>query len=245
VAVASKVDLDRDPRAIIATRVIAAPRDLVCEAWTDPKHLAQWWGPAGFTTTTGAFEMKVGGVWRFVMHGPDGRDYETRGHTVAESTIVIDYLDTHYLGGHKLPPADPDRAWQARMWDRFYDHYAQEPMQKIVTDRLRPAGQDDGFGVAHARSQLGEAYAVADRALGDRTWMLGDDFTLADCAAAAALFYANTVEPIGAVHEGLRGYLGRLMTRPSYARVLAEAEPYLHMFPLEPKPRIAVPAKRS
>jgi hypothetical protein len=68
----SIVDLDRDPKAIVATREFDAPRALVFEVWTDPKHLSQWWGPTGFTTTTSAFEMKVGGVWRFVMHGPDG-----------------------------------------------------------------------------------------------------------------------------------------------------------------------------
>jgi len=72
----SRVDLDRDPTAIVTTREIAAPRDLVFEAWTDPRHLAQWWGPNGFTTTTQSFDMRPGGTWRFVMHGPDGRDYD-------------------------------------------------------------------------------------------------------------------------------------------------------------------------
>lgn len=74
----NSLDLDRDPRALIATRIFDAPRALVFEAWTDPKHLAQWWGPNGFTTTTLAFDMRPGGVWRFVMHGPDGRDYQNR-----------------------------------------------------------------------------------------------------------------------------------------------------------------------
>jgi uncharacterized protein YndB with AHSA1/START domain len=76
VAARSSVDLDSDPRAIVTVREIDAPRELVFEAWTDPKHLSQWWGPDGFTTTTSAFEMREGGVWRFVMHGPDGRDYD-------------------------------------------------------------------------------------------------------------------------------------------------------------------------
>jgi len=78
VSARSSIDLDRDPQAMIAMREINAPRELVFEAWSDPKHLAQWWGPDGFTTTTSAFDMRVGGVWRFVMHGPDGRDYENR-----------------------------------------------------------------------------------------------------------------------------------------------------------------------
>ncbi|MBM3526915.1 MAG: glutathione S-transferase family protein [Alphaproteobacteria bacterium] len=161
---------------------------------------------------------------------------EQRGRTVAESTAVIEYLDAFYPGAHRLLPADPDRAWQARMWDRFYDHYVHEPMQKIVTDRLRPQGAKDGFGVDQAHALIGVAYAVADRALEGKTWMLGDDFTLADCAAAPALFYADLVAPLGA-HQHLSGYLDRLMARPSYARVLAEAEPYFGMFPMDNKPK--------
>jgi uncharacterized protein YndB with AHSA1/START domain len=78
VSATSKLDLERDPRSIIGTRVFDAPRELVFAAFSDPKHLAQWWGPDGFTTTTSAFEFRAGGVWRFVMHGPDGRDYQNR-----------------------------------------------------------------------------------------------------------------------------------------------------------------------
>jgi len=74
----NSIDLDQDSRSIIGTRVFDAPRDLVFSVWTDPKHLAQWWGPNGFTTTTSSFDMRPGGVWRFVMHGPDGRDYQNR-----------------------------------------------------------------------------------------------------------------------------------------------------------------------
>ena len=74
----SSIDLDQDPCAIIATREFDAPRELVFAVWCDPKHLAQWWGPSGFTTTTRAFDMREGGVWSFVMHGPDGRNYDNR-----------------------------------------------------------------------------------------------------------------------------------------------------------------------
>ena len=77
-AARNSTDFDRDPRMIIATRVFDAPRSLVFEAWTDQKHLAQWWGPDGFSTTTRSMDIRSGGVWRFVMHGPDGRDYENR-----------------------------------------------------------------------------------------------------------------------------------------------------------------------
>jgi uncharacterized protein YndB with AHSA1/START domain len=78
VAPRNSLDLDSDPRSIIGVREFDAPRDLVFAAWTDPKHLAQWWGPNGFTTTTKAFDFRPGGVWRYVMHGPDGRDYQNR-----------------------------------------------------------------------------------------------------------------------------------------------------------------------
>jgi glutathione S-transferase len=158
--------------------------------------------------------------------------------TIAESTIVIEYLDRHYPGTTRFVPADGDLAWQTRMWDRIYDHYVQEPMQKIVTDRLRPDGQNDSFGVERARSQLGEIYELIERELAGKTWMMGNAFTLADCAAAPALFYANTVVPFGAAHERLPAYLERLMTRPSFARVLEEAAPYFRFFPMETKPRI-------
>ena len=77
-AVKNSIDLEQDPRSIIGIRVLDAPRALVFSVWTDPKHLAQWWGPNGFTTTTHAFDFRPGGVGRFVMHGPDGRDYQNR-----------------------------------------------------------------------------------------------------------------------------------------------------------------------
>ena len=77
-ATRNSIDLDRDPRSIVGTRVLAAPRALVFSVWTDPKHLVQWWGPNGFRTTTHAFDFRPGGIWRFVMHGPDGRNYQNR-----------------------------------------------------------------------------------------------------------------------------------------------------------------------
>jgi uncharacterized protein YndB with AHSA1/START domain len=78
VSVKNSIDLDTDSRSIIGSRLLDAPRELVFSAFTDPEHLSQWWGPDGFTTTTRSFEFRPGGVWRFVMHGPDGRDYQNR-----------------------------------------------------------------------------------------------------------------------------------------------------------------------
>jgi glutathione S-transferase len=114
-------------------------------------------------------------------------------------------------------------------------------MQKIVTDRLRPAGNDDAYGVEQAKTQLRQAYTVLEREITAKTWMMGDAFTLADCAAAPALFYASTVAPFDEARRNLPSYLGRLMARPSFARVLEEAEPYFRLFPMERKPRIARP----
>jgi glutathione S-transferase len=168
---------------------------------------------------------------------------ETRGCTVAESTILIEYLDAHYPGATQFLPADPDRAWQTRMWDRFYDHYVQEPMQKIVIDRLRPAGKNDAYGVDQAKAQLHEAYGVIEREMASKTWAMGDAFSLADCAAAPALFYANTVVPFARAQSNLPAYLDRLMARPSFARVLEEAAPFFALFPMERKPRIVRPGE--
>jgi uncharacterized protein YndB with AHSA1/START domain len=98
----SSIDLDRDPQAIVATRELDAPRELVFEAWSDPKHLARWWGPDGFTTTTSAFDMRVGGVWRFVMHGPDGRDYENR--ITFDEIVKPERIRYHHGGGDDVEP---------------------------------------------------------------------------------------------------------------------------------------------
>ena len=164
---------------------------------------------------------------------------DTRDRTIAQSTIVVEYLGAYYPGRTRFVPADAECAWQTRMWDRFYDFFVQEPMQKIVTDRLRPEGRNDGYGVEQATAQLGEAYRVIDREMGSKVWAAGDAFTLADCAAAPALFYANTVVPIDERQPSLLSYLDRLMARPSFARVLEEAEPYFPLFPMERKPQIA------
>ena len=101
-AARNDVDTDSDPRSIIATRVFDAPRDLVFAVWTDPKHLAQWWGPHGFTTTTHSFDMRSGGVWRFVMHGPDGRDFQNR--ITYEEVVRPERIVYRHGGGEDVEP---------------------------------------------------------------------------------------------------------------------------------------------
>jgi glutathione S-transferase len=167
---------------------------------------------------------------------------EERGATVAESTIVIEYLDAFRPGPIRLIPKDPDAAWRVRFWDRFFDHYVHHPMQKIVGESLRPSDSGDPFGVDQARTQLVQSYDYLEGMLTPGEWVAGEDFTMADCAAAPALFYANIVLPFSEAHRSLRAYLARLMRRSSFARALEEAEPYFDMYPLTPKPTRVPPS---
>ncbi len=156
---------------------------------------------------------------------------DARGVTIPETSIIIEYLELHYPGGAGLIPADPDAALQTRLKDRIFDLYVQGPMQAIVADRLRPDADRDTTGVAAARAQLHMVYDLLDKDLAGKTWAIGEDFTLADCAAAPALFYATRLEPLGAERPILTGYFNRLMQRPSVARVIDEARPYRMLFP--------------
>jgi glutathione S-transferase len=156
---------------------------------------------------------------------------DAAGRTIPESSIIIEYLAQHHPGRTQLVPADADEAREVRLRDRFHDLYVQEPMQKIVGDRLRPADQKDPYGVAQAAAQLTTSYGIIDREMATRTWATGDSFTMADCAAGPALFYANKVVPLGDDHRNVAAYLRRLTERPSFARVIAEAQPYFKLFP--------------
>jgi len=153
------------------------------------------------------------------------------GRTIPESSIIIEYLGQHYPGKTRLVPADADLAWQTRLRDRFYDLFVNVNVQKIVTDKLRPAGRNDSFGVEQARAQLATAYGIIEQEMGTRTWAAGDSFSMADCAAAPAMFYANMLQPLGATHKNAAAYLDRLMRRPSFARAVKEAQPYLALMP--------------
>ena len=117
------------------------------------------------------------------------------------------------------------------MRDRFYDLYVMDSMSKIVTDRLRPAGKNDAFGVEQAKTTLQTAYDMIDDDMANKRWAMGDAFTMADCAAAPALFYGNLVLPFTETHRNVADYLGRLVERPSFARVITEAKPFLALMP--------------
>jgi glutathione S-transferase len=154
-----------------------------------------------------------------------------RDQTVPETSIIIEHLQRHHPGPVPLIPADPAQALDVRLWDRFFDLYVSQPMQKIVLDRLRPDGQKDPFGVAEARQTLDTAYAMVDARLAAGPWATGAAFTLADCAAAPGLFFAGIVHPFGLRQHDLCRYVDRLLTRPSVRRTLAEAQPFFPLFP--------------
>ena len=151
---------------------------------------------------------------------------------VPETTTIIEYLALHHPGPSKLIPADADAAFEVRALDRFYDLHVHDNMQRIIGDRIRPADKKDPFGVEQALAALHTALGVAEVQMAKRSWATGDAFTLADCAAAPPLFYCDlAVTPLAGRYPNLAAYLGRLKERPSYARALKEAEPYLQWVP--------------
>jgi glutathione S-transferase len=156
---------------------------------------------------------------------------QVRDRTIPESTVIIEYLDLFYPGPNLLIPSDRALALRTRFSDRFFDLHVQFPMQKIVGDRLRPAEKKDPHGVAEAKVSLATAYGVLDTELESKVWAAGEVFTMADCAAAPALFFADKVLPFRERHRALAAYFDRLTKRPSVARTFAEAEPYLKLFP--------------
>lgn len=154
-----------------------------------------------------------------------------RGCVLPESSIAIEYLAQHVPGAAGLMPPDADARLSARLWDRVCDDHLQDPMQKIVGDRLRAEAERDPKGVADARAALHLGYALLEQQLAGRSWLAGDDFSLADCAALPALFYATLLEPLQPEHALLRAYFERLLLRASVQRVLREAQPWFRYFP--------------
>jgi len=154
------------------------------------------------------------------------------GRTVLEATSIIEYLDVRHPGPVRLIPADAGAALDVRMMDRVFDNYVSTPQQKVVFDRLRPESVRDPHGVAEARAMLATAYAWLDKRMSGREWAAGDSFSLADCAAAPFLFYADWTERIDPAFTNLLDYRRRLLARPSFARAVEEARPYRDYFPL-------------
>ena len=154
------------------------------------------------------------------------------GRTVAEASIIIEYLDLYYPGPVPLLPKDPQAALEVRSMDRFFDNYISTPQQKIVADSLRPEAERDRRGVTDARAMLDIAYGWLDKLMAEREWAAGDSFTLADCGAAPFLFYADWTHRIDASFTHVIAYRQRLLARPSFTRAVDEARPYRSLFPL-------------
>lgn len=152
--------------------------------------------------------------------------------TLIETSVIIEYLQIHYPGPVKLIPADPDAALEVRTMDRVFDNYVMNAMQPLVNNMLRPPEHRDPHLSAYVHAQLDKIYAWLDSHMAGREWAAGDSFSLADCAAAPSLFYADWAYPIPEAHAELKAYRARLLARPSFARAVDEARKFRHYFPL-------------
>lgn len=150
---------------------------------------------------------------------------------VFESTPIIDYLQMRHPGRNAWIP-DGELGRRVRFMDRFFDLHVMNNMQAVVGDALRPDDSRDPFGVTRARERLNIAYDWLEQNLPDDGWAAGDMFTLADCAAAPSLFYADWVEEIGATRPRLQAYRARLLAHPAVGRAVDEGRPYRPYFPL-------------
>ena len=154
------------------------------------------------------------------------------GRTVVEASVIIEHLQLEHPGPVRLIPEDPRAALEVRTMDRFFDNYVATPQQKFVFDRLRPEPNRDSYGVEEARHTLMTAYEWLEGVMARRQWAAGDEFSLADCAAAPFLFYADWTHAIDGKFANVRAYRQRLIERPSFARAMNEARPYRPLFPL-------------
>lgn len=156
-----------------------------------------------------------------------------------ETSIQIEYLDRRHPGRIQLLPDDFDAQLEVRLWDRVFDLYVMDPMQRYIAQLLRPEAERDARAMSASVDNLGMAYDLIESRLGERTWAAGEAFSMADCAAAPALFYAAIVRPFSPSHARLNAYFERLLARPSVWRAIVEARPFFQYYPL----RHALPAR--
>jgi glutathione S-transferase len=168
-------------------------------------------------------------VWP-MMKFPVLRD-EAAARIIPESSLIIEYLDEIAPDRARMIPRDARAALQARMWDRFFDGFVAVNVTKVVVDQFRPEERRDHDGVAQAEATMRQALELFEREIAGREWAIGNQFSLADCAAAPALFYAGTIVPLDGYPE-VKAYFQRLLARPSFARVVEEGRPYRNLFPL-------------
>jgi glutathione S-transferase len=151
--------------------------------------------------------------------------------TIAESSIIVEYLMGRHPGTARMIPVSGDDALKVRFMDRFFDNYIMNPMQSLVADRLRAESERDTKGVVDAEKMLDIAYGWLEQRLTPQEWASGSAFSLADCSAAPALFYADWVHPIRDQYPEVLAYRARVLARPSVARVVEEARPFRKFFP--------------
>ena len=163
-----------------------------------------------------------------VLRAKNGGDERT----LIETSVIIEYLQIHHPGPVTLIPADPDTALDVRTMDRVFDNYVMNAMQPLVNNLLRPEEHRDPHIAAYVHPALDKIYAWLDAHMAGREWAAGDAFSLADCAAAPSLFYADWAYPIPEEHRELKAYRARLLARPSFARAVDEARGFRHYFPL-------------
>jgi len=153
------------------------------------------------------------------------------GRRVMEATVIVEYLDLYHPRRIRFVPELPKLALDVRFMDRFFDNYIATPMQRIVFNAMRREDQRDARADAEARTLLDMSYRWLEGRIADCEWACGSTFTLADCAAAPALFYADWVHPIGDEFTSVRNYRNRLLARPSFARAVDNGRPYRQFFP--------------
>ena len=198
-------------KALIALYENATPFEFRCLGPDTPEHVTEW--------------LRRWPLRRFPLLVDGERD-------VVETTIIIEYLQLVHPGPVRLLPADPLAALEVRFLDRYFDYHVMDAMQVAVDSALERLPVTAVDGHALARERLERAYGWLEGHLAGRTWAAGDDFTLADCAAAPSLFYADWTHPIGDAYPRVRAYRARLLARPSFARAVDEARPYRPLFPL-------------
>jgi len=198
-------------KVLIALYENGTPFEFRCIGPDTPQHVQEW--------------LARWPLRKFPLLVDDGR-------SVVETSVIIEHLQLAHPGPVRLLPDDPRAALDVRFHDRFFDLHVMTPVQRAVDGALTGDPHLAGHGMAHAQEKLDLAYAWLNQELAGRSWATGADFTLADCAAAPALFYADWTHPIPAGFANLRAYRARLLTRPSFARAVEEARPYRPLFPL-------------
>ena len=198
-------------KVLIALHENATPFEFRCISPDTPEHVGEW--------------LRRWPLRKFPLLLDGARQ-------VVETSIIIEYLQLAYPGPVRLIPDDPMAALQVRFMDRCFDLHVMSPVQAAVGGALTGDATKRDDTRAFAAEKLEMAYGWLESELAGRTWAAGDDFSLADCAAAPSLFYADWTHPIGDHYPVLRAYRSRLLARPSFARAVDEARPLRHLFPL-------------